>query len=34
MKKLGKLKLNQISQMDLNEREMCRLLGGGTSGCC
>lgn len=32
--KLKKISLNQISEANLNEREMCRLLGGGTPGCC
>lgn len=32
--KLKKLKLNEIEKVELNEREMCRVLGGGTSGCC
>ncbi len=32
--KLNKLKLNQLSDADLNEREMVRILGGGTPGCC
>ena len=32
--KLSKLKLNQLSESDLNEREMVRILGGGTPGCC
>jgi natural product precursor len=32
--KLTKISLNQLSDADLNEREMCRLLGGGTPGCC
>ncbi len=32
--KLNKLKLNQLSDADLNEREMLRILGGGTPGCC
>nr|WP_302829735.1 TIGR04149 family rSAM-modified RiPP [uncultured Bacteroides sp.] len=31
---LKKLKLNEIEKVELNEREMCRVLGGGTSGCC
>jgi len=34
MKKLKKLKLNQLAEVELNEREMCRILGGGTPGCC
>ena len=32
--KLRKLKLNEASKAELNEREMCRVLGGGTHGCC
>jgi natural product precursor len=32
--KLTKISLNQLSDTELNEREMCRLLGGGTPGCC
>jgi natural product precursor len=32
--KLTKINLNQLSDTELNEREMCRLLGGGTPGCC
>ena len=32
--KLRKLKLNGASKAELNEREMCRVLGGGTIGCC
>ena len=32
--KLRKLKLNEASKAELNEREMCRVLGGGTIGCC
>ena len=28
--KLRKLKLNEASKAELNEREMCRVLGGGT----
>ncbi|UVV76271.1 TIGR04149 family rSAM-modified RiPP [Bacteroides fragilis] len=32
--KLRKLKLNEASKAELNEREMCRVLGGGTPGCC
>lgn len=34
MKKLQKLKLTQLSDVNLNEREMCRLLGSGDPGCC
>jgi natural product precursor len=32
--KLTKINLNELANADLNEREMCRLLGGGTPGCC
>ena len=32
--KLRKLKLNEISKSELDDREMCRILGGGTAGCC
>ena len=32
--KLTKINLNELSNADLNEREMCRLLGGGTPGNC
>jgi natural product precursor len=32
--KLNKIKLNELSNAQLNEREMCRILGGGTAGCC
>ena len=32
--KLKKLKLNELSNSDLNEREMVRILGGGEPGCC
>ena len=32
--KLTKINLNQLANADLNEREMCRLLGGGDPGCC
>ncbi|MEY8721801.1 TIGR04149 family rSAM-modified RiPP [Bacteroides stercorirosoris] len=34
MKKLTKIKLHEIADAELNEREMCRILGGGTPGCC
>ena len=30
--KLKKLKLNELSKTELNEREMCRILGG--AGAC
>nr|WP_321522010.1 TIGR04149 family rSAM-modified RiPP [uncultured Macellibacteroides sp.] len=35
IKKLGKLKLNQFSKTDLDERAMCLLKGGssGAPGC-
>jgi natural product precursor len=32
--KLTKINLSELANTDLNEREMCRLLGGGTPGCC
>jgi natural product precursor len=32
--KLTKINLNQPANANLNEREMCRLLGGGEPGCC
>ena len=32
--KLKKIKLNQIADTTLNEREMLRLFGTGTPGCC
>ena len=32
--KLTKINLSQLANADLNEREMCRLLGGGDPGCC
>lgn len=32
--KLKKLCLNELADAELNEREMCRILGGGTPGCC
>ena len=32
--KLPKINLNEISNSDLNEKEMCVLLGGGEPGCC
>ncbi|SEG22807.1 TIGR04149 family rSAM-modified RiPP [Parabacteroides chinchillae] len=32
--KLKKLKLNEVARAELNERSMCRILGGGTPGCC
>ena len=34
MKKLSKLKLNQLSQAQLDEHEMNVLKGGGTPGDC
>jgi len=34
MKKLKKITLNQLATAELNERELCRILGGGTPGCC
>ena len=32
--KLKKINLSELSNADLNEREMCRLLRGGDPGCC
>lgn len=32
MKKLGKIKLNQLNEVDVNEKEMNRLIGG--RNCC
>lgn len=32
MKKLGKIKLNQLNKAELSERELNRLLGG--TNCC
>jgi len=34
MKKLQKIKLDELSGIDLNERGLCRILGGGTPGNC
>ena len=34
MKKLSKLKLNQLSSSELNERELSLLLGGAGNCCC
>lgn len=28
------IKLTELADAELNEREMCRILGGGTPGCC
>ena len=28
------LRLNQLSEVMLDEKEMCQLSGGGTPGCC
>ena len=33
MKKLSKLKLNQLSKADLEKREMSQLIGGTACGC-
>ena len=33
MKKIGKLKLNQISKADLEKKEMNHLKGGASCGC-
>ena len=32
--KLDKIPINQMEEVDLDEMAMCRLLGGGTPGCC
>lgn len=32
--KLEKINLNELANAELNEREMCHILGGGTPGCC
>lgn len=32
--KLEKINLNELANAELNEREMCHILGGGTVGCC
>jgi natural product precursor len=32
--KLEKINLNELATAELDEREMYRLLGGGTAGCC
>jgi len=32
--KLQKINLIELSNADLNEREMCVLLGSGDPGCC
>ena len=32
--KIKKISLNQLAIADLNERELCRLWGGGDPGCC
>jgi natural product precursor len=34
MKKLEKLKLHQLSKVELEERRMSIIRGGGTSGTC
>ena len=34
MKQLSKLKLNWLSNAELNEKELSRILGGGTPGDC
>ena len=34
MKKLQKIKLDELAGIDLNERGLCRILGGGTPGNC
>ena len=32
--KLERISVSELATADLNEREMCRLLGGGEPGCC
>ena len=32
--KLKKINLSALSNAELNEREMCSLMGGGIPGCC
>lgn len=32
--KFSKIKLHELANADLDEQEMCRLLGRGTPGCC
>ncbi|MBS5867302.1 MAG: TIGR04149 family rSAM-modified RiPP [Alistipes indistinctus] len=34
MKKLQKIKLDKLAGIDLNERGLCRILGGATSDPC
>ncbi len=34
MKKLQKIKLDELAGIDLNEKGLCRILGGGTPGNC
>ncbi len=34
MKKIGKLKLNQLSKADFMKRQMSAFCGGGSPGCC
>ena len=34
MKKLQKNKLDDLAGIDLNEKGLCRILGGGTPGNC
>lgn len=32
--KLKKISLDEVAKAELNEKEMLRLMGGGTPGCC
>ena len=32
--KLERISASELANADLNEREMCHLLGGGDPGCC
>ena len=34
MKKLQKIKLDELAGIELNEKGLCRILGGGTPGNC
>ena len=32
--KFERINVSELANADLNERELCRLLGGGDPGCC
>lgn len=34
MKQIGRLKLNQLTKVELKKKEMFDLLGSGDPGCC